>query len=255
MKEPVIADAVITGKERGLRQKLWRKLVVLPELLSTTSIFAPLLTLTSAAVTLPAVSKVFPPSSHRTLPVVPTLMVSKHGTLSMPASRDLLDRDLFCKPVRGRGARGALMFQRIAPERYRTVDGTDIDLDALLERLRVAGTTMPLLVQPRLINHPEIADLADQSLVTFRVLTCLDRENRPVATHGLLRMLGKLEPRWQRQDEYACPIEMDSGRLGRIVSDRLGQCSVRHTHHPVTGHQVSGRVLSAWPMIQALIQA
>lgn len=189
------------------------------------------------------------------LAVVPTLLVSKQGTLSMLASRDALDRDLFCKPVRGRGARGALLFQRIAPERYQSADGTEIDLDALLERLRVIGTTTPLLVQPRLINHPEIADLADQSLVTFRVLTCLDHESRPVATHGLLRVLSKLEPRWRRQDEYACPIEMDSGRLGLIVSDRLGQCSVRHTHHPVTGHSVSGRVLSSWPMIKALAVA
>jgi hypothetical protein len=189
------------------------------------------------------------------LAAVPTLLISEHAKLSMLAPRDALDCDLFCKPIRGRGARGTLMFQRVAPERYRSADGTEIDLDALLERLRVIGTTVPLIVQPRLVNHPEIADLADQSLVALRVLTCLDSEGRPVATHGLLRMLGKLEPRWQRQDEYACPIEMDSGRLGRIVSDRLGQCSVRHTHHPVTGHQVSGRVLSAWPMIQALAVA
>lgn len=186
------------------------------------------------------------------LAAVPTLLISEHAKLSLRAPRDALDCDLFCKPIRGRGARGTLMFQHIAPERYRSADGTDIDLDALLERLRIIGATVPLIVQPRLVNHPEIADLADESLVALRVLTCLDSEGRPVATHGLLRMLGKLEPRWQRQDEYACPIEMDSGRLGLIVSDRLGQCSVRHTHHPVTGQAVSGRVLSNWPRIREL---
>ena len=183
---------------------------------------------------------------------VQTLLISEHAQLGMRVPRDALDCDLFCKPIRGRGARGTLMFQRIAPERYRSADGTEIDLDALLERLRVIGATVPLIVQPRLVNHPEIADLADQSLVALRVLTCLDSEGRPVATHGLLRMLGKLEPRWQRQDEYACPIEMDSGRLGLIVSDRLGQCNVRHTHHPVTGQPVDGRVLSSWPGIREL---
>ncbi|MDL2337541.1 MAG: sugar-transfer associated ATP-grasp domain-containing protein [Pseudomonadota bacterium] len=186
------------------------------------------------------------------LAAVPTLLTCENAQLSMLASRDALDCDLFCKPIRGRGARGALMFLRTAHERYRAPDGTEVDLDTLLELLRVIGGTVPMLVQPRLVNHAEIADLAEQSLVTIRVLTCLDAADRPVATHGMLRILSKLEPRWGRKDEYASPIELDSGRLGLLVSDQLAGCSLRHTHHPITGRKVSGRVLSTWPAIKAL---
>ena len=189
------------------------------------------------------------------LATVPTLLICEHATRSLLASRNTLDRDLFCKPVRGRGARGALLFQRVAHERYQTPDGTEVALDTLLERLRVIGDTVPMLVQPRLINHSEIADLAEQSLLTIRVLTCLDAQGRPVVTHGLLRILCKLEPRWGRKDEYAAPIDLESGHLGSLVSDRLTGCSRRYTHHPVMGHPVSGRLLSAWPHIKALAAA
>ncbi|MFM9917424.1 MAG: sugar-transfer associated ATP-grasp domain-containing protein [Rhizobacter sp.] len=186
------------------------------------------------------------------LAAVPTLLTCENAQLSMLASRDAMDRDLFCKPIRGRGARGALMFLRTSHERYRAPDGAEFDLHTLLERLRVIGATVPMLVQPRLLNHAEVADLAEQSLVTVRVLTCLDATGRPVATHGMLRILSKLEPRWGRKDEYAAPIELDSGQLGLVVSDQLAGCSLRHTHHPVTGQRVSGRALSTWPGIRAL---
>lgn len=189
---------------------------------------------------------------QESLAAVPTLLVCENAQLRMLVTRNALDCDLFCKPIRGRGARGALMFLRVAPERYRAADGTAVDLDTLLERLRIIGGSLPMIVQPRLINHAEIADLAEQSLVTLRVLTCLDAAGRPVATHGLLRILSKLEPGWKRKDEYACPIDMDSGRLGLMVSDRLAQCSLRYTHHPVTGRPVSDRVLSTWPLVKAL---
>lgn len=183
---------------------------------------------------------------------VPTLLLCENAQLNLLASRQALDRDLFCKPARGRGARGVLMFQRVAHERYRAPDGSEIDLDALLERLRVISDSVRMIVQPRLINHAEIADLAEQSLVTVRVLTCLDAEGVPVVTHGMLRILSKLEPRWARKDEYAAPIDLDSGRLGLLVSDQVADCPVRRTHHPVTGQQVSGRLLSTWPLVQAL---
>lgn len=186
------------------------------------------------------------------LAAVPTLLICEHATLSMLAPRDALDRDLFCKPLRGRGARGALLFERVAHERYRAPDGTEVALDTLLQRLQVMGETVPMLVQPRLINHGEVADLAEQSLVTIRVLTCLDAQGQPVVTHGLLRILCKLEPRWGRKDEYAAPIDLETGHLGSMVSDRLAGCSRRYTHHPVIGHPVSGRLLSTWPLIKAL---
>lgn len=191
------------------------------------------------------------------LPVPPTLLEGGGGSGSgddawRQAPRDSFDRDLFCKLRSGRGARGALMFRRVAFERYLAPEGDEIDLDTLMSRLAALGRSAPLIVQPRLRNHAELADLADLSLVTVRVLTCLDAEGRPVVTHALLRILSKLEPAWRRKDEYGVPIDLDSGRLGALSSDRLASCALRFGRHPVTGRAVEGRVLQTWPAIREL---
>jgi hypothetical protein len=190
------------------------------------------------------------------LPVPPTLLEGGGSDAAWrQAPREAFDRDLFCKLRSGRGARGALMFRRIAPARYLAPEGDEVDLDTVLARLRTLGRAAPLIVQPRLRNHPELADLADLSLVTVRVLTCLDADGRPVVTHALLRILSKLETGWDRKDEYGVPIDLDDGRLGAMASDRLSSCALRFSHHPVTGDAVEGRVLKTWPAISQLALA
>jgi hypothetical protein len=100
-----------------------------------------------------------------------------------------------------------------------------------------------------------VADLADRSLVTFRILTCLDANGRPTVTHGVLRILSKFEPGWPGDDEYGAPIDLASGRLGPLSSDRILRCTLRWPRHPVLGHTVEGRRLSTWPGLQALALA
>ena len=177
------------------------------------------------------------------------------GEVVAGVSRGALDRDLCCKPRKGRGASGIVVLPRVAPERWQDESGAMLDLDGLIERLRERGRDAPLIVQPRLVNHGEIADLADRSLVTFRVLTCLDPAGRPVVTHGVLRLLSKLEPGWPRDDEYGAPIDLATGTLGALRSDRILRCATRWSHHPVLGQAVEGRRLAAWPELQALALA
>ncbi|MGJ7580036.1 sugar-transfer associated ATP-grasp domain-containing protein [Variovorax sp. RHLX14] len=188
------------------------------------------------------------------LPVASTLLESEDGgsEVAWSVPRDRLDRDLFCKLRSGRGARGVLVFRRVGPHRYLDPDGEEIDLETVRVWLQAASRTAPVIVQPRLRNHPELADLADRSLVTVRVLTCLDSDGRPVVTHAFLRILSKLEPKWRRKDEYGVPIDRVDGRLGAMCSDRLASGTRRFSHHPVTGQAVEGRVLESWPAIQAL---
>lgn len=192
---------------------------------------------------------------HAGLPVPRTLLACDEAGVAWQAAPSEFDRDLFLKPRSGRGARGASMFERVGPLRYRAPDGDTLDLDALVERAGARGHHTPLIVQPRLHNHAELADLADQSLVTVRVLTCLDAQDQPVVTHGLLRILSKLEPGWRRQDEYGIPIDLASGQLGPIRSDRLARCADLYTHHPVKRQPVAGRVLATWPALKALAMA
>ena len=191
------------------------------------------------------------------LAVPPTLLESGGGSagVTLHVPREQLDRDLFCKLRSGRGARGVRVFYRVAPGVYKGPAGDGMDLDDVLQWLEVSGRTAPVIVQPRLRNHAELADLAHRSLLTIRVLTCLDRDGRPIATHAFLRILSKLEPDWHRKDEYGIPIDVESGRLGAISSDRMASCAQRFSHHPVTGQVVTSRVLRTWPTTKALALA
>lgn len=185
----------------------------------------------------------------------PVLLACSGGEVVAGGARTELDRDLCCKPRRGRGANGIALLRRVAPQRWQDERGATLDLDALTERLREAGRDAPLIVQPRLRNHLEVADLADRSLVTIRVITCLDPSGRPVVTHGVLRLLSKLEPGWPGDDEYGAPIDLATGTLGALRSDRVRRCAMRWSHHPVLGQPVEGRRLALWPELQALALA
>jgi len=185
----------------------------------------------------------------------PILLAVDAQGIDRRVSRARLDRDLFVKPRRGRGARGTAVYRRVARERFLAPWGETLDLDALLLRLARQGRERPLIAQPRLANHAEVDDLADCSLVTVRVLTCLDALGQPVATHGLLRVLSKLEPAWHAKDEWAAAIDVQTGRLGPMVSDRLAALTLRAALHPITGARVEGRLLSTWPALRELALA
>lgn len=188
------------------------------------------------------------------LAVPQTLLESGGGKdgVTWHVSRDELDRDLLCKPRSGSNSLGNLIFRRIAPNLYLDPEGDKVDLDTVLAWVDAYSRTTPVVVQPRLRNNPELADPADHSLVTARVLTCLDSENRPFPTHAFLRIPGRREPGWRGKAQYFVPIDLENGCLGAVTNDRLTGFAKRFSRSPVTGQAVEGRVLRTWPAIQAL---
>lgn len=163
-----------------------------------------------------------------------------------------LDRDLFIKPRQSRGARGALWLQRVAPFQWRTKHGEIWSRDELFDYLRRRSHRKDQLLQPMLRNDPSIADLAEQSLITVRIITAMDAGGTPVITHAMLRVISKLEPTWHSRREHAARIDLESGRLGRMCNDKDLWPGCWSDHHPVTGAPVAGRLLAGWPEIRAL---
>ncbi len=190
------------------------------------------------------------------LPSPRILIHASAGVLGWLEAADeaALDRDLFIKPRQWRGARGSLWLQRVAPYTWRTKQGAIWDRRALFDHLRRTSLTRDMLLQERLVNHPAIADLADQSLIALRVITCLDERDAPIITHAMLRVLSKLEPRWHSNREHAAAIDLASGRLGRMCNDKDLWPGCWSDRHPVTGAQVAGRPLPDWPQIRALAE-
>lgn len=186
---------------------------------------------------------------------VPILATIAEGQLSLMAGHasEALRRDLFIKPRIGKGARGTRLLRHVATAtgtaalRYESEDAGQQSLAEI-----AGGTAGAALVQPRLVNHAALADLASRSLLVVRVITCLDAAHQPVVTHGMLRVLGKLEPDWHDPAEYGAPVDLASGRLGALAGDKLAGALDWHPHHPHTGAPVAGRLLQDWPAIAAL---
>ena len=164
------------------------------------------------------------------------------------------DRDLFVKLTRGSGTFGA-RFYRWDGARHVARDGASFDREALFKELAESSNWRPLIVNHYLHNHPEIADLATDSLLTFRIFTCLDPTGQPHVTHGFMRIMSKLEPSWGTIEEYGSKIDLDTGRMNRMCADRDLAPDAWWDIHPKTGAPVTGRVISGWKAIAGLAVA
>jgi hypothetical protein len=184
------------------------------------------------------------------------LVVGKAGRLEWRSNyHDLASKDLFLKPEVGRGARGALWFRNLGPARYRSSHGTVVSLDDILDLIVRRSKLQGQILQELLNNHPCIADLARDSLLVFRVFTCMDSFGEPIVTHAMLRVLSKLEPSWRGTEEFAAPVDLATGTLGLMCGDQHYGPTDWYETHPVTGAQVDGRVIAHWEDIQELALA
>jgi hypothetical protein len=181
------------------------------------------------------------------LPTPRILAVGKKGALEwrMPAE-EAGTVDLFLKPELSRGARGAFWFKRVGSASYRAIGGRRMSLAAVLELAARRSVTKDQLLQEALQNHPCLSGLARDSLIVFRVFTCIDEAGQPVVTHAMLRVLSKLEPAWRRKDEYAAAVDLVTGVLGPMCGDTSYGPSDWTDWHPITGARVTGRQIERW---------
>ena len=80
--------------------------------------------------------------------------------------------DLFVKPLHGQNGKNATRWDYLGAGKYQRNDGKHATADEFLESLRQTSQRSALLVQPRLMNHREIADLGNGTLATIRVMSC-----------------------------------------------------------------------------------
>lgn len=169
--------------------------------------------------------------------------------------KDDLSFDLFCKPQRGLGAKGTAVFRHRDRDQFVDANGVSLPLSGIEGALQKRG--VPMLVQKKLANHPAIADLARDSLLTVRVITCRNEKDEPEVCLAMLRLLAVLED--DRTDlpdgEYGTPIHLETGVLGMLVGDDMRSSAFRSAMHPVTGCAVVGRVLPQWAEVKALALA
>lgn len=189
------------------------------------------------------------------IPNVPTLVFAEKGALAFPLGPDVaLERDLFLKPQQLKGARGTEVV-RYADGAFVTRNGVRLTRAQLLDHVASRSREAALLVQPYIRCHPDLARLGEQSLPPLRLITCLDGQGKPVVTHGMMRVLCKLEPTWPSDVELGAPVELATGILGALSGDKPEMAFDRFAEHPFTGLRVAGLKVPYWEEAQQIALA
>jgi hypothetical protein len=183
---------------------------------------------------------------------VPILILAEDGKLEYLGDNPAkLDRDLFLKPRQAKGSKGA-EFIRHVDGTYIRENGETLDREGLLAFIARRSKDEPILVQPRIANHPGLADLAETALMRIRVITCLDAANQPVITHAVLSNLCKLEINWPTDIEFGAAIDLESGALGLMTGDKAEAWLDWWENHPMTGARVLGRIVPCWDEVRSI---
>lgn len=175
------------------------------------------------------------------VPAIPLIGVAKDGVLRF---NRLMRGDWFVKPIGGKGGRGIERWDRVEENAMRRGTETISEAD-LAARLSNRSQVNPCLIQPRIENHPDLADLNNGALATIRVLTCLDEQGRPEMVGAVFRMAIGANNVVDNLHAggIVAQIDFPAGTLGpasNLGTDaRLGWPSA----HPVTGARIEGRAL------------
>jgi hypothetical protein len=180
--------------------------------------------------------------------------IAEDGKLDYRCKPADLERDLFIKPRQSKGSRGIEVI-RYSGGKYIRENGAMLDHDGLIELIVRLSKDAPMLVQPWIKNHPDIADLADLALMRIRVITCLDEAGAPVITHAVVSNLCKLETNWSTDYEYGSAIDLETGVLGPMTGDKGEMWLHWYDDHPITHGKVTGRVMPCWNEVRSIALA
>lgn len=184
------------------------------------------------------------------LPAVRVLATARHGEVQRldGVTGGLPHQDLFLKPVRGAGGRGASRWIFGKDGLYQGNQGSVLDEAGLLDYLSQLSLSMDYVVRQRVFNHPELADLAGGALSTVRVISCLDEHNRPEVTHAVMRMASNTSVVVDNfhAGGIAAAVDLATGRLGRATDMGLRADSTWWDVHPVSGASITGRLVPMW---------
>jgi hypothetical protein len=196
--------------------------------------------------------------AERRIAALPVLLSAHDGELrgEVTSAHALPRCDLFVKPVRARGGRGAERWDYAGRGLYRHCSGRQLSASQFLERLRAMSRVQPLLVQQRARNHPAMSDLTNGALNTIRMISCLDEQDRPEIMAAVQRMaVGTNETVDNvHAGGMGVPIDLASGRLLQGTDMGIDAHMGWIDFHPTTGGRITGRALPMWEETCALVR-
>jgi hypothetical protein len=150
--------------------------------------------------------------------------------------------ELWIKPRRGAGS------ERQEPWSPRRSDRT-----ALLERLAKLSRETPLLVQEKLLNHPEVDPATNGALAVARILTARRRDGSIELLHAVAFLPHGDQVATQGWGSLTASIDPANGRLGDGF--KLWPVRRRFERHPDTDAPIGGRTLPGWARALSCVDA
>jgi hypothetical protein len=165
--------------------------------------------------------------------------------------------DLFVKPLHGQNGKNAMRWDYLGFGQYRRNDGKRATGNEVLEGLRLASQRTAFLVQPRLVNHREIADLGNGVLATIRVMSCRNEQGEFEVTNAVFRMAqnGTVVVDNFHTGGIAANVDIHTGRLGSATCGAWG-CTADgwYEQYYENGAQILHRKLPCWPALIDLVR-
>lgn len=161
-----------------------------------------------------------------------------------------LERGWVLKPVDGWQGEGVVILESLTSAAgsvtFELASGESLGGGEAFARWFPGDSPPPLIVQERVSNHPEIAELSPDSTSTVRIVTLAGRGDDvlvPLAGARFGRS-GSVVDNYSRGGVLAS-IDPETGTLGRgTMKDGGGWAEV--SRHPDTGEQLEGRRLPWW---------
>lgn len=183
--------------------------------------------------------------------VIPVLLaLDGKGQFFVPARGlpRLPEHDLFIKPNPGKGGRGAERWDYLGEGRYGHGTGRVLTAAQLIRRLARKPFDRGCVVQPRMTNHPALADLSNGALTTVRIVTCRNEAGTFEATNAVFRMA---RGRNTTVDNFhaggiAARVDLRTGELGPATDLGMDAALGWLDRHPDTGAPITGRKLPLW---------
>ena len=156
------------------------------------------------------------------IPMAPVLELTTRGATFDPAPHLHTHPRLFCKPCHGSASRDAFVIEQLEDGRQPAIFAVKNGMKMLpssLALLREAMKRDDFLVQPLLINHPELAAIsATDDVVTLRIITERDISGTRWYS-ATLEIPGDADA----PGEYhiILPIDLASGQVMPFPADRL----------------------------------
>lgn len=164
----------------------------------------------------------------------------------------LPERDLFCKPTSGYGGSGANLWA-CNGSMYQSHGQPDVKLGKadLIEHLKSRKGS--LLLQERIVNHPEWKGLTPFGLATCRLVTgrSVDGKVVPIAASIKLPRGSSITDN-PSSGSVVAPIEINNGCLGIGVTKFPQSDGDRLRAHPDTGKKIAGKRLPYWENVKEL---